>query len=199
MMAGQIKLILKTIRCTCTKSQHYDSPIFFLVCPTKMVSWSEISMSVLQGKLFVDLQRWLVSCYCVIIAQIKWKKTLIQAYTIFTLYCRSDRVTVQEREKMELDQERKEVEKKKNAEERTKISRKVSWTVVVFFVFKRSGSRSRHRQNVTELDNHKWQCYMLRLEIRVKLKLFPLFCSDNPLNDLFMVSMILAVPPQHDG
>ena len=41
-------------------------------------------------------------------------------------YCRSDRVTVQEREKMELDQERKEVEKKKNAEERTKISRKVS-------------------------------------------------------------------------
>ena len=74
MMAGQIKLILKTIRCTCTKSQHYDSPNFFLVCPTKMVSWSEISMSVLQRKLFADLQRWLVSCYCVIIAQIKWKK-----------------------------------------------------------------------------------------------------------------------------
>ncbi|CAH3167420.1 unnamed protein product, partial [Porites lobata] len=38
---------------------------------------------------------------------------------------KSDRVTVQEREKMELDQERKEVEKKKNAEERTKISRKL--------------------------------------------------------------------------
>ena len=37
---------------------------------------------------------------------------------------------------MELDQERKEVEKKKNAEERTKISRKVSWTVVVFFSLK---------------------------------------------------------------
>ena len=30
MMAGQIKLILKTIRFTCTKSQHYDSPNFFL-------------------------------------------------------------------------------------------------------------------------------------------------------------------------
>ena len=100
---------------------------------------------------------------------------------------------------MELDQERKEVEKKKNAEERTKISRKVSWTVVVFFFFKRNGSRSRHRQNVTEIHKHKWQCNMLRLEIRVKLKLFPLFCSDNPLNDLFMVSMILAVPPQNDG
>ena len=60
------------------------------------------------------------------------EKTLIQAYTIMirflknAFYCRSDRVTVQEREKMELDQERKEVEKKKNAEERTKISRKVS-------------------------------------------------------------------------
>ncbi|KAM7431775.1 Microfibrillar-associated protein 1 [Porites harrisoni] len=38
---------------------------------------------------------------------------------------KSDRVTVQEREKMELDQERKKVEKKKNAEERTKISRKL--------------------------------------------------------------------------
>ena len=37
---------------------------------------------------------------------------------------------------------------------------------------------------------------MLRWEIRVKLKLFPLFCSDNSLNDLFMVSMILAVPPK---
>ena len=34
MMTGQIKLILKTIRCTCTKSQHYDCPIFFFVCPT---------------------------------------------------------------------------------------------------------------------------------------------------------------------
>ena len=30
MMTGQIKLILKTIRCTNTKSQHYDCPIFFL-------------------------------------------------------------------------------------------------------------------------------------------------------------------------
>ena len=38
------------------------------------MSWSEISMSVLQRKLLADLQRWLVSCYCVIIAQIKWKK-----------------------------------------------------------------------------------------------------------------------------
>ena len=56
-------------------------------------------------------------------------------FPINTLYCRSDRVTVQEREKMELDQERKEVEKKKNAEERTKISRKVSWTVVVVVFF----------------------------------------------------------------
>lgn len=35
---------------------------------------------------------------------------------------------------MELDQERKEVEKKKNAEERTKISRKVSWTFFFFSV-----------------------------------------------------------------
>ena len=68
MMTGWIKLILKTIRCTCTKSQHYDCPIFF-VCPIQMVSWSEIS--ILQRKLFADLQRWLVSCYCVIIAQIK--------------------------------------------------------------------------------------------------------------------------------
>ena len=42
-----------------------------------------------------------------------------------------------------------------------------------FFVFK--SSRSRHRQNVTEIHKHKWQCYMLWLEIRVKLKLFPLF------------------------
>ncbi|CAH3136002.1 unnamed protein product [Porites lobata] len=41
------------------------------------------------------------------------------------LLIKIDRVTVQEREKMELDQERKEVEKKKNAEERTKISRKL--------------------------------------------------------------------------
>ena len=39
--------------------------------------------------------------------------------------CRSDRITVQEREKMELDQERKEEEKKKANEERTKTSRKV--------------------------------------------------------------------------
>ena len=38
------------------------------------MSWSEISMSVLQRKLLADLPRWLVSCYCVIIAQIKWKK-----------------------------------------------------------------------------------------------------------------------------
>lgn len=55
MMTGRIKLILKTIPCTCTKSQPYDCPIFF-VCPTQMVSWSEISMSVLQRKLFADLQ-----------------------------------------------------------------------------------------------------------------------------------------------
>lgn len=42
------------------------------------------------------------------------------------LFCRSDRVTVQEREKMELDLERKEEEKKKIHEERTKTSRKVT-------------------------------------------------------------------------
>ena len=68
-----------------------------------------------------------------------------------------------------------------------------------FFFFKRNGSRSRHRQNVTEIQKHKWQCYMLRWEIRVKLKLLPLFCSDNSLNDLFMVCMILAGLPQNDG
>lgn len=39
---------------------------------------------------------------------------------------RSDRITVQEREKMELDQERREEEKKKANEERTRTSRKVS-------------------------------------------------------------------------
>ena len=39
---------------------------------------------------------------------------------------RSDRITVQEREKMELDRERKEEEKKKTNEERTRTSRKVS-------------------------------------------------------------------------
>ncbi|XP_068723158.1 microfibrillar-associated protein 1-like [Montipora capricornis] len=38
---------------------------------------------------------------------------------------KSDRITVQEREKMELDQERKEEEKKKANEERTKTSRKL--------------------------------------------------------------------------
>ena len=41
------------------------------------------------------------------------------------LFFRSDRITVQEREKMELDLERKEEEKKKIHEERTKTSRKV--------------------------------------------------------------------------
>ena len=200
MMAGQIKLILKTIRCTCTKSQHYDSPNFFLVCPTKMVSWSEISMSVLQRKLFADLQRWLVSCYCVIIAQIKWKKnTHTGIYYIHLVlqkwqgYCSGTWKngtwpgTKGSGEKEECWGKNKNITKGKLN------------CCCFFFVFKRSGSRSRHRQNVTEIDKHKWQCYMLRLEIRVKLKLFPLFCSDNPLNDLFLVSMILAVPPQHDG
>ena len=43
----------------------------------------------------------------------------------FVILFRSDRITVQEREKMELDQERKEEEKKKANEERTKTSRKV--------------------------------------------------------------------------
>jgi len=43
-----------------------------------------------------------------------------------SLFGRSDRVTVQEREKMELDLERKEEEKKKIHEERTKMSRKVT-------------------------------------------------------------------------
>ena len=49
MMTGQIKLILKTIRCTCTKSQRYDSPIFFCLSNVNGgpdQSWSAISMSV---------------------------------------------------------------------------------------------------------------------------------------------------------
>ena len=53
--------------------------------------------------------------------QCRIKQTAINV----SLFCRSDRVTVQEREKMELDLERKEEEKKKVHEERTKTSRKV--------------------------------------------------------------------------
>ena len=51
---------------------------------------------------------------------------------MFTLLCliipcgRSDRVTIQEREKMELDEEQQEETKKKKVEERKKVSRKVS-------------------------------------------------------------------------
>ena len=45
--------------------------------------------------------------------------------TPFFAFNRSDRVTVQEREQMQLDLERKEEEKKKVHEERAKSSRKV--------------------------------------------------------------------------
>lgn len=171
-----------------------------------MVSWSEISMSVLQRKLLADLQRWLVSCYCVIIAQIKWKKnthTGIYYNDTFPI----KRLVLQKWQGYcsgtwkngTWPGTKGSREKEKCWGKNKNITKGNLNCCCCFIFFKRNGSRSRHRQNVTEIRKHKWQFYMLRLEIRVKLKLFPLFCSDNPLNDLFMVSMILAVLPQNDG
>ena len=170
-----------------------------------MVSWSEISMSVLQRKLLADLQRWLVSCYCVIIAQIKWKKnthTGIYYNDTFPI----KRLVLQKWQgycsgtwKNGTWPGTKGSGEKEECWRKNKNITKGKLNCCFFFFFKRNGSRSRHRQNITEIHKHKWQCNMLRWEIRVKLKLFPLFFSDNSLNDLFMVSMILAVPPQNDG
>lgn len=59
----------------------------------------------------------------------KWHFCIIKNHQAnadtFFAFNRSDRVTVQEREQMQLDLERKEEEKKKVHEERAKSSRKV--------------------------------------------------------------------------
>lgn len=59
----------------------------------------------------------------------KWHFCIIKNHQTnadtFFAFNRSDRVTVQEREQMQLDLERKEEEKKKVHEERAKSSRKV--------------------------------------------------------------------------